>query len=177
MKTKDLVICGLFASMTAVLAQIAIPFPGGVPLTLQTLAMSLTGIILGSKRGFIAQSIYVLLGTIGMPIFANFTGGLQIIVGPTGGFILSFPIMTYIIGYICERKKSKSFTGLSIILGNIVNYFIGIIQFSFITKSTILQSFIYCVAPFIIADILKCLLATAIGMKIKSNKSVEGVLN
>ena len=78
MKTKDLVICGLFASITSVLAQIAIPFPGGVPLTLQTLAMSLTGIILGSKRGFIAQGLYVILGAIGMPIFANFTGGLQI---------------------------------------------------------------------------------------------------
>ena len=75
----------------------------------KTLAMSITGIILGSKRGFIAQGLYVILGAIGMPIFANFTGGLQILLGPTGGFILSFPIMTYIIGYICERKNSKSY--------------------------------------------------------------------
>ena len=177
MKTKDLVICGLFASITSVLAQIAIPFPGGVPLTLQTLAMSLTGIILGSKRGFIAQGLYVILGAIGMPIFANFTGGLQILLGPTGGFILSFPIMTYIIGYICERKNSKIYIVLAIIIGNIVNYSIGVIQFSFITKSTIIQSFIYCIVPFVIGDILKIICATSIGMKIKSNKSIEGVLN
>ena len=85
--------------------------------------------------------------------------------------------MTYIIGYICERKNSKSYIVLAIILGNIVNYSIGVIQFSFITKSTIIQSFIYCIVPFVIGDILKIICATSIGMKIKSNKSIEGVLN
>ena len=65
----------------------------------------------------------------------------------------------------------------NIIIGNIVNYSIGVIQFSFITKSTIIQSFIYCIVPFVIGDILKIICATSIGMKIKSNKSIEGVLN
>lgn len=177
MKTKDLIICSLFAAITCVLAQISIPFPGGVPLTMQTLAVSLTGIILGSKRGFIAQGIYVLLGAIGMPVFASFSGGLQIIVGPTGGFILSFPIMAYIIGYICERNNNKGIVLLAMILGSIVNYFIGSLQFAFITKSTMMQAFIACVAPFIITGLVKSVLAAIIGIKLKENKSIEGVLN
>ncbi|MGL5718096.1 MAG: biotin transporter BioY [Paraclostridium sp.] len=177
MKTKDLIICSMFAAITCVLAQIAIPFPGGVPLTMQTLAVSLTGIILGAKRGFIAQCIYVLLGAIGMPVFASFAGGLQVVVGPTGGFILSFPIMAYIIGYICERTNNKSLVLLAMILGSIANYAVGTVQFAFITKSTMMQSFIACVAPFIITGIVKAILATVIGMKLKENKSVEGVLN
>lgn len=176
MKTKDLIICSLFASITAILAQIAIPFPGGVPLTMQTLAVSLTGIILGSKRGFIAQGIYVILGLIGMPVFSSFTGGIQIIVGPRGGFILSFPIMAYIIGYICERTNNKSLILLAMILGSVVNYFVGAIQFALITKSTMMQSFIVCILPFIITGLIKSILATAIGIKLKENKSLEGVL-
>ena len=92
MKTRDLVICALFAAMTAILAQISIPFPGGVPLTLQLLSISLCGVLLGSKRGFMSILVYIILGAIGLPVFAGFSGGFQ-----------------YIVGYICFRKD-KQFT-------------------------------------------------------------------
>ena len=64
-KTLDIVYCGIFATITAILAQISIPLPGGVPLTLQTFAVSLAGILLGSKKGFISILVYVLMGAIG----------------------------------------------------------------------------------------------------------------
>lgn len=177
MKTRDLIICSLFAAITAVLAQISIPFPGGVPLTMQTLAVSLTGIILGSKKGFITQCIYMLLGAIGIPVFASFSGGIQAIFGPTGGFILSFPIMAYVIGLICERTNNKGLILLAMVLGSVVNYAAGTLQFAFITKMSMMESFMACVAPFIITGLVKAVLATAIGVKLKENKSVEGVLN
>ena len=91
-KTLDIVYCGIFATITAILAQISIPLPGGVPLTLQTFAVSLAGILLGSKKGFISILVYVLMGAIGLPVFSGFSAGIGAIVGPTGGFILSFPI-------------------------------------------------------------------------------------
>lgn len=177
MKTKDLIICSLFAAITAILAQISIPFPGGVPLTMQTLAISLTGILLGAKRSFISQCIYMLLGAIGLPVFASFAGGLQIILGPTGGFILSFPLMAFIIGFICEKTNNKFILFLAMILGSIANYAIGTLQFSFITNSTLGKSFMLCVVPFLFTGVLKSILATLIGAKLRENKSIKGVLS
>ena len=176
MKTKDLVICSLFAAITVILAQISIPFPGGVPLTMQTLAVSLCGITLGSKRGFISQCIYVLLGFIGLPVFASFSGGAQIIFGPTGGFLLSFPIMAYIIGFICERNNNKFLVLFSMILGSVVNYFIGTIHFVLVTNMTILEAFLVCVVPFIVTGLIKSLIAAIVGIRLKKNISLQGVL-
>ena len=97
-KTYDLATMGLMAAVTAIMAQIAIPMPQGVPMTLQTFAVTLAGIILGSKRGAISMLIYLLLGAVGLPVFSGFRGGLGMLVGPTGGFLISFPIMAFIIG-------------------------------------------------------------------------------
>ena len=104
LKTKELVICSIFASLTAILTQISIPLPA-VPLTMQVFAVALCGLVLGKRLGFISQIIYVLLGTIGLPVFAQFSGGIGIILGPTGGFILSFPIIAFIVGYFSEKFK------------------------------------------------------------------------
>lgn len=176
MKTRDLVICALFAALIAVLAQISIPLPGGVPLTMQTLAISLAGIILGSKRGTVSVCVYVLMGAFGLPVFAGFTGGLSIIVGPTGGFILSFPIMAYIIGKFSERTDNKVTILLGSIIGSIPNYIIGAIQFAFITNSSLYAAFIACVAPFIIVGLIKAALSTTIGTMIKNHSGLKGIL-
>ncbi len=104
LKTKELVICSIFASLTAILTQISIPLPA-VPLTMQVFAVALCGLVLGKRLGFISQIIYVLLGTIGLPVFAQFSGGIGIILGPTGGFILSFPIIAFVVGYFSEKFK------------------------------------------------------------------------
>ena len=106
MKTRDLVICALFAAMTAILAQISIPFPGGVPLTLQLLSISLCGVLLGSKRGFMSILVYIILGAIGLPVFAGFSGGFQYIVGYSGGFIISFPLVAFIVGFVSEKTNN-----------------------------------------------------------------------
>ena len=72
----DLCYIAMFTTLIAVLAQVSIPLPGGVPLTLQTFAVPLAGLILGAKRGTVSALLYVLLGAVGVPVFANFTGGL-----------------------------------------------------------------------------------------------------
>ena len=177
MKTIDLVICSLFAAMTAVLAQISIPFPGGVPLTLQLLSVSLCGILLGSKKGFISILVYVILGAIGLPVFAGFTGGFQYIIGYSGGFLVSFPIVALIIGLISERTNNMVFIFLSAILGLLINYTVGSLVFSLLTNSSIIAAISACVIPFIFTDLVKILIATAIGVKLKQNVSIKKVLN
>ena len=85
------------AAVTAVAAQIAIPiFP--VPFTLQVLAVVLSGFLLGSRYGALAQAIYVLVGAVGVPVFAEFSGGLGRVLGPTGGYLVAYPIAAAVAG-------------------------------------------------------------------------------
>lgn len=177
MKTRDLSICALFAAMTAVLAQISIPFPGGVPLTLQLLSISLCGVVLGSKKGFISIVVYIILGAIGLPVFAGFSGGFQNIIGPTGGFLISFPIVAFIVGLVSEKTDNMYLIFLSTVLGLAINYSIGTLVFASVTGSSIVVSLTACVIPFIFTDLVKGILATVIGVKLKQNASIKHVLN
>lgn len=176
-KTLDIVYCGIFATITAILAQIAVPLPGGVPLTLQTFAVSLAGILLGSKKGFISILVYVVMGAIGLPVFSGFSAGIGAIIGPSGGFILSFPIMAFIIGLFCEKTDNKFLIFIGMIIASIPNYLLGAIQFSIVTGSNMHTSFLVSVAPFIIGGILKSAVATIIGSMLRANKSIRGFIS
>lgn len=159
---------GLFSAVIVIMAQIAIPMPLGVPMTMQTFAVTLAGIILGPKYGALSTFIYMLLGAIGLPVFANFTGGFQSLVGPTGGFILSFPLMAYIIGLGTEyRRKWEGAFILGILLGTTLNFVCGTLMFCFLTKSSLLVGFSTCTLPFIPATILKAILASILGLNIR----------
>lgn len=173
LKTQNIVICGLFAAITAVLAQISIPLPfTTVPLTMQIFAVALAGLLLGSKRGFVAILIYVLLGAIGLPVFAQMSGGLGVLLGPTGGFLLGCPFMAFVIGYISERTSSKLYILLSMVLGLGVVYTTGTIMYSVVTNSTIGQSIMYCVVPFVVVDLIKLFLATSVGVLVSKRVNI-----
>ena len=103
---RDICYAGLFAAVIAVMAQISIPMPLGVPMTMQTFAITLAAVVLGSKLSAIATLVYLLLGAVGVPVLANFSGGIDKFVGPTGGFLISFPIMAYIIGLGVEHRDA-----------------------------------------------------------------------
>ncbi|WP_304969755.1 biotin transporter BioY [Romboutsia ilealis] len=165
LKTNELIICSLFASLTAILTQISIPLPM-VPLTMQIFAVTLCGLVLGKRLGFISQIIYVLLGAIGLPVFSKFGGGIGIILGPTGGFILSFPIVAFVVGYFCEKFKSTIGIMLGMIFSLLISYIIGTIQFCIVTNSDFVKGLTICVIPFIIVDIIKLSLATVVGKSI-----------
>src|SRR5215211_6026822 len=95
----------LMAAVTAVAAQIAIPiFP--VPFTLQVFAVVLSGFLLGPRYGALAQVIYLLVGAIGVPVFAQFKGGLGVVLGPTGGYLVSYPIAAAVAGLATNAARS-----------------------------------------------------------------------
>lgn len=167
--TKELIICSLFASITAILSQVSIPLPfTTVPLTMQLFAVALCGFLLGPKMGFVSQMVYVLIGVIGIPVFAQMNGGIGAIVGPTGGFILSFPIVAAIMGYFSSEYKSKPIAYIGLLIGLVVSYIIGTIQFSLIMKVSLAESIILCVVPFIIVDLLKLSLVVIVGTVIST---------
>lgn len=94
-----------FAVITAVAAQIAIPFKP-VPFTFQTVTVILAGAFLGARNGFYSQLLYLALGTIGLPVFAEASFGPAVLFGPTGGYLLAFPIAAFLAGYLLENKPS-----------------------------------------------------------------------
>ncbi|TGB02744.1 biotin transporter BioY [Halobacillus salinus] len=130
MSAYDIVIGSLFVALMAVGANITsiAPFLSvlGVPLTLQTFFAILAGIILGSRLGTFSIMVYVILGLIGAPIFAQFSGGLGTIFSPTFGFILSYLAVAYVSGKIAEARRSSVVYIAAALAGVAMNYLIGV---------------------------------------------------
>ena len=164
---QDICSISIMTAITVVLAQISIPMPLGVPMTMQTFAVTLAGIVLGAKRGAISMIIYVLLGAIGVPVLANFSGGFQHLIGPTGGFLLSFPIMAYLIGIGTKMRRQEGMFLLFLILGTAANYAIGVLMFCILMKASIWTGITACVLPFIPTAIIKAAVEYILGLKLQ----------
>lgn len=174
MSVRDICYAGLFAAVIAVMAQISIPMPMGVPMTMQTFAITLAAVVLGSKLSTISSLIYIIMGAVGLPVLANFSGGFDKFVGPTGGFLLSFPLMAFIIGWGAEHRKDfKGAYVIALVVGTVVNYVVGVAMFVVVAHSTIAVGITACVLPFIPTAIIKAVLACAIGLNLR--KRIPGL--
>jgi len=168
MNIRQMTLVSLFAALTAVGAFISIPlYP--VPLTLQNLFTLLAGMTLGSVLGGSSQIIYVLLGLIGLPVFADFKAGIGVLFGPTGGFLFGFIISSYIVGKAIELKKEKDifYYFLAGGIGIIIIYISGITQLSLVTGIGIKKALMVGVFPFLPGDILKIIASSFIASKLK----------
>lgn len=169
---KELTLVGMSAALMAVFSQIAIPLPVGVPITLQAFAVVVIAIVLEQKLATLAMLIYTLVGSIGIPVFANLNGGLRVVVGPTGGYIIGFIIMTVIIGFVSKtNQKWKIFIGVYI--GLIADYAIGVTQLAFVAKLSLPKALAAGLYPFVIKDIIFAALAAMIALKIKKGLKKE----
>ena len=162
-KTRDMVYVAIFAVLIAVCSWISIPTT--VPVTLQTFGVFVAVGVLGGKRGSLAVLIYLLLGIIGIPVFAGFTGGIGIILGNTGGYIVGF-LFSALIMWGTEKIVRKRTWGLalSMMLGLLVCYTFGTLWFMVVyIRDTgeigLLTVLGWCVFPFMIPDIVKIVLA------------------
>lgn len=169
MSVRDICYAGLFAAVIAVMAQISIPMPLGVPMTMQTFAITLAAVVLGAKLSALSSLIYLILGAVGIPVLANFSGGFDKFVGPTGGFLISFPLMAFIIGWGAEHRKDfKGAYVLALIVGTVVNYVVGVALFCVVTNGSVAAGITACVLPFIPTAIIKAVLASIIGFGVKN---------
>ncbi|MCL2236175.1 MAG: biotin transporter BioY [Defluviitaleaceae bacterium] len=162
MKIKDIAHIGFFTAIIAVCAQVSVPLIGGVPFTLQTFAVALTGLILGWKKGAIAVLIYILIGAVGVPVFAQFRSGLSVLFGPTGGFILAFPILAIAAGF-AGRKNSPIMWGAVITAATGFMLFLGGVFFAIYQEVTVGQALTVTVSPFIISSLIQIGLVVAVG--------------
>lgn len=170
-KVLDLVYIAIGAALIAICSWISIPT--AVPFTLQTFAVFFVLLLLGGERGTIATIVYVLLGAVGVPVFAGFSGGIGILFGSTGGYIIGF-LFVGLIYILFTRffKRNIVMKVVSLILGLAVCYAFGTAWFMHVYMRTsgevgLITVLGWCVFPFIIPDLIKLALAVVIAKRIE----------
>ncbi|MBS3977444.1 MAG: biotin transporter BioY [Syntrophomonadaceae bacterium] len=179
MKLRSLILVALFAAITSVLAQVSIPVPfSPVPLTGQTFAVFLAGAILGSKLGAMSMVVYLLLGAIGLPVFAQAKAGIGVLIGHTGGYLFGFVVGAYILGKIVENSKGAGYgrmlTGM--VASLVIAYTLGAIQLALVLGWPMEKAVMLGVIPFIPLDGLKIILAAGVAISVRRSLLAAGLL-
>jgi biotin transport system substrate-specific component len=177
MTSRDMSLVALFAALTAVCAQVSVtlPFLTGVPFTLQVFAVLVSGAILGARRGLLSQLVYLLLGAVGVPVFARMTGGFQILMGPTGGYLWAFPLAALVTGWAADRPSRREGIGglaylyLGMLGGIAVIYGLGAAGLIATgVAHTVPRALQVGVLPFLWLDLLKGYLAGLIAVRVRA---------
>ena len=156
---RMMVYASLLAALTAASALISIPV-GEVPVVLYNFFILLMGLLLGSRWGAASIAVYLLAGGLGLPVFAGGRGGLAILLGPTGGYLLGFLPAVFIIGFISEKFKQRFiFDIIAMLCGTTVIYALGVIQLKIVLGKPWMVTMALGVFPFIIFDIVKVVAA------------------
>ena len=175
-KTTLMALCGLFAAVTAICSWISIPLGfTPIPVNLGTLAVYLTGALLGQKYGPISLTVYTLAGAVGLPVFSGFRGGLSVLAGPTGGYIIGYIVAGFLIGLIINtltRRERTTGVAISIyvfamICGMAACYALGTLWFMVSTHTPFAAAMVSCVIPFLPGDAIKIAAATILARRLK----------
>lgn len=172
MKLREITYISLCAIILAVCSWITIP--SVVPFTLGTFGVYLVSLLLGGKRGTIAVLIYILLGAIGIPVFSGFRGGVTVLLGTTGGYIIGYILIALVMwGTEKWAGKNKWIRMLSMLFGLLLCYLCGTIWFMVVYAKNMESAGIvavlgWCVFPYVIPDVMKIGMAYIVGKKIKT---------
>lgn len=174
MKTRDITLSALMIAVLAICSQLSIPI-GPIPITLQTFAVLLIGMLLPSKHALMVTSAYLLLGLIGFPVFANGSGGIQSFLSPAFGFAIGFIPAATVMARFLEKKKSITMTDyfLASLLATVILYAIGLSYMSIIlnvvlaTQMSLTQIFMAGMIPFLPGDILKAILSVILAHRLR----------
>ena len=172
LSVRDMTYIAMFAVVMAICSWISIP--SVVPFTLQTFGVFLAVGVLGGKRGTLAVLIYILLGCVGLPVFAGFTGGIGILLGSTGGYIVGF-LFTALTMWAMEQLPGNPIlvSVASMVLGLAVCYAFGTVWFMLVYARTtgpvgVWTALGWCVIPYIIPDLAKVALALIVRRRLRA---------
>ena len=160
-RLRDMLLIFTGSLFVAAMAQVRIPLPfTPVPLTGQTFAVLLAGITLGSKRGSASLMLYLVLGVIGLPVFAGGASGLAILAGPTGGYLVGFLVAAWVVGRLAEHSLDRKFRSMWLVFlaGEAVIYLFGLPWLGLYVgvSKVLVAGFI----PFLPGDLIKLVAAT-----------------
>ena len=163
-RTKQMVLIALMTAVTCVLGPLSIPLPfSPVPISLTNFAI----FVLGMKSGTISFIIYLLLGAIGVPVFSSFRGGLQVLAGPTGGYLIGFIFLALIMGFALEHFDRKLVpTIIGMIIGMAVCYAFGTVWLAKLLSLSFKEGLMMGVIPYLPGDAAKIIIAAIVGPKL-----------
>jgi biotin transport system substrate-specific component len=166
-KLRWMVLASLMAALTAVGAYIHVPI-GPVPIVLSTLFVLLSGLLLGSRWGLASMGLYLLVGAIGIPVFAGAKGGFAHFFGPTGGYLFGYALASWITGLISEHSRGLIVLDiLSVIIGSLVIYSLGVPWLKMVTQMSWPKALIMGMVPFLIGDAVKASVALILARAIR----------
>lgn len=162
-----MVLTALFTAVMCVVAPISIPL-GPIPITFMNFVIFLSLYLLGVRGGTLACFLYLVLGAIGLPVFAGFAGGIGAFAGPTGGYLIGYLPLAVVSGIIIEKfPKKRSICILGMIAGLVVCYFCGTVWFCYSMQMSPAEAILLCVIPFLPGDAIKIALVSVVGPALK----------
>ncbi len=167
-RTKQMVLIALMTAVTCVLGPLSIPLPfSPVPISLTNFAIFLAIFVLGMKNGTISFIIYLLLGAVGVPVFSSFRGGLQVLAGPTGGYLIGFIFLALIMGFALDHFDRKLVpTIIGMIIGMAVCYAFGTVWLAKLLSLSFKEGLMMGVIPYLAGDAAKIIIAAIVGPKL-----------
>lgn len=176
-KTKTMALIGVMVAVTCILGPLSLAIPvSPVPISLTNLAVYFAIYVLGMKRGTISYCIYLLLGLVGLPVFAAFTGGAGKLFGPTGGYLIGFIFMALICGFFIEKWEKKLYMHfIGMVLGTAVCYVFGTAWLAYTAHMGFAAALAAGVIPFIPGDLVKIIIAMIAGSAIRKQLKRAGL--
>jgi len=166
-KLRWVVLASLMAALTAVGAYIHVPI-GPVPIVLSTLFVLLSGLLLGSRWGLTSMCLYLLVGAMGMPVFAGGKGGVAHFLGPTGGYLFGYVLASWLTGFIAERSQSILILEfLSVLIGSLAIYSLGVPWLKMVTQMSWAKTLMVGMVPFLIGDAVKASIALILARAVR----------
>jgi biotin transport system substrate-specific component len=159
----DVVLVATGAALTSLLAQVAVPlYP--VPITGQTLAVLLVGATLGAARGALSLALYAVLGIVGLPVFSDYGSGVDVILGPTGGYIIGFIVSAALVGWLSERAWERRILKAlaTFAAGTLVVFAVGLPWLAIALGLDLTQTLNGGLFPFLIGGAIKALIAAGL---------------
>lgn len=169
-KTKSMIKIALMTAIMCIISPFSVPLPfTPIPISLANLIIYISCCILGSKKGTISVILYLFMGSIGLPIFSGFSGGISKLVGPTGGYLLGFLFCAIFTGIFVENFEEKIYMyPVGMIIGTIICYVFGTAWLAFQLKLGFVEAMFMGVIPYLIGDALKIVASTLLGYTLRN---------
>lgn len=168
---REMVFTAICAALICVLAPISVP-AGAIPVSLGTFAIYFSAALLGGKRGTAAVIVYIMIGMVGLPVFTGMRGGVGVLFGATGGYIIGYIPLALLTGVFSDMKSKLHWTmPFGMVLGTVALYTFGTAWYMIMTGSTLAAALLACVVPFLAFDAVKMVLATLLAVVLRSRLS------
>ena len=158
---RRMIAVSLFAALFCLLAPLSFPL-GVIPVSAGTLALYLAVSVLGTVDGTLVVLLYLCLGALGLPVFAAFSGGVSVLIGPTGGYLWGYVPAALLIGFLQRRLPGRMATPVAMLMGTLLCYILGTGWYCVLTGTPPVSALLVCVVPFLIGDVLKIVAVLAL---------------